>query len=293
MGKRVIATAVAVVLTCGLMSSCTSQAAGVPTAPPAARVSDTATAAEGRAVTALRTWLEDPTAGSLTISSVEMGAAPRSAVSRQLTGRLDPFIDAASLSGTLNVLSGSSTVQDPLTVIQAGGRLYSSIPSAQQRAYPGRKWFEDDLSSVEATGSSHSVWWIALFALENVHIDGPSEVDGKSATEYTGTVDLAQIPDAVAQVSKSPVFEKAGTTVVSIDLYTDLGTGELARLTYRLGLQVSVDATPTALSTAGYEVDLGGFDVPVKPTQSPMVAPDPTQVEPHASSGDLSQLVFF
>ena len=56
-------------------------------------------------------------------------------------------------------------------------------------------------SAARAAGSTHSVWWSALEALTKVHVDGPSEVDGKSAVEYTGTVDLAGVPAAAAQAT--------------------------------------------------------------------------------------------
>jgi len=293
MGKRVIVAAAAVVLGCGLLTSCHSGTTGASATTPAAQSSDTAVVAEAKAVEALRTWLAAPRTGTLTISSVEANAAHKTEVSRQLTGTLDLSAGTASLTGTLNVLGGSSAVQDPLDVIEKDGKLYSSIPSSEQAAHGGRKWFSNELAPARATGSTHSVWWSALQALTTVHVDGASEVDGKSAVEYTGTVDLATIPAATAQVGKSAIFEKAGTTKVSVDLYTDLGTGALVRLTYRLGLQVSVDATPTAKSTAGYEVDLSGFGTPVKPTASPVAAPDAGLVETSTGSGDLCQLLLF
>ena len=293
MGKRVIVAAAAVLLGCGLLSSCHSGTTGTHTTTPAAQVSDTAAASEAKAVEALRTWLAAPRTGTLTISSVEANAARKTEVSRQLTGLLDLSAGTASLTGTLNVLGGSAAVQDPLYVIEKDGVLYSSIPSSQQAAHAGHKWLSNDLASAAATGSTHSVWWFALQALTTVHVDGASEVDGKSAVEYTGTVDLATISAAAAQVGKSVIFEKAGTTKVSVDLYTDLGTGALVRLTYRVGLQVSVDATPTAKSTAGYEVDLSGFGTPVKPTASPVAAPDASLVEASTGNGDLCELLLF
>src|SRR5438874_1831457 len=131
MGKRAIAAGAAVLLGCGLLSSCHSGATGTHATEPAAQSSDTAAATEARAVQALRTWLDDPVAGTLTISSVETSAATKSEVSRQLTGRADPLAGTASLTGTLNVLGGRSTVQDPLSVIEKDGELYSSIPTRQ------------------------------------------------------------------------------------------------------------------------------------------------------------------
>jgi hypothetical protein len=296
MGKRAVATTVAVLLSCALLSSCHSApAATTHTTEPAAKSSetDTAGAAEARAVEALRTWLAAPKSGALTVSSVETDSAKKISASRQLTGRLDPTPGTASLTGTLNVLGSSSVVQDPMDVIVVAGKLYSSIPTKEQHLYPGRRWFVDDLSTVRAAGSTHSIWWLALGALDKVHVDGASEVDTKSAVEYTGTVDLAKIPAVADQLPKSLIVQKAGTTKVSIDLYTDLGTGALVRLTYRLGLQVSVDATPTGRSTAGYEVDFSGFSTPVKPTPTPIVAPAAHLVEARSGSSDLCQLMLF
>lgn len=295
MGKRAVASAVAVLLSCALVSSCHSRPAAAHTTEPAARVSDTDTAgaAEAKAVEALRAWLAAPKAGTLTVSSVETDSAKKIAASRQLTGRLNPVLGTASLTGTMNVLGNSSVVQDPLNVIVVGGKLYSSIPTKEQHLYQGRTWFADDLSTARATGSTHSIWWLALGALEKVHVDGASEVDTKSAVEYTGTVDLAKIPAVADQLPKSVVVQKGGTTKVSIDLYTDLGSGSLVRLTYRLGLQVSVDATPTGHSTAGYEVDFSGFSTPVKPSPTPVMAPEARLVATRSGSSELCQLMLF
>lgn len=295
MGKRAVASAVAVLLGCALLSSCHSGSAVAHATEPAAKTSpaDTAAAAEAKAVEALRIWLSDPKAGTLTISSVETDSAKKIAASRQLTGRFDPMLAAASLTGTLNVLGGSSAVQDPMDMIVVGDKLYSSIPSKEQHLYPGRKWFVDDLSTARAAGSTHSIWWLALGALDKVHVDGASEVDTKSAVEYTGTVDLAKIPAVASQLPQSMIVQKAGATKVFIDIYTDLGTGALVRLTYRLGLQVSVDATPTGTSTAGYEVDFSGFSTPVKPSPTPVVAPEARLVAAHPGSSDLCQLMLF
>lgn len=293
MGKRAVAAAVAVLVGCGAVASCRAGAAGVhKTEPAAAQTTDTAAAAEAKAVQALRVWLDDPRAGTLTISSISTDVTQKSETSRQLTGRYDPFIGAASLTGTLNVLGSGSTVQEPLNVIVMSGRLYWSIPASESSFYPGRRWFVNELSSAQAANSVHSIWWVALGALGNVHMDGLSEVDQKTAIEYTGTVDLAKIPAVAAQLNKSPIIKTAGTTKVSIDIYTELGTGDLVRITYRLGLQVSVDATPTAQSTAGYEVDMSGFGVQPTPTPTAVVAPESKLVATGGVS-DLYQLMLF
>lgn len=293
MGKRAVAAAVAVLMGCGAVSSCHAGASATKTTEPAAQTSDTAAAAEAKAVQALHTWLETPQSGTLTISSISADAGQKLEVSRQLTGRLDPsFTPTASLTGTVSELGNGPTVQDPLNVIVMNGKLYWSIPTVERSYYPGRKWFVNDLAGAQATDSKHSIWWAALGALDKVHMDGLSVVDDKTAIEYTGTVDLATIPSAAAQLKKSAVVSTAGATMVSIDVYTELGTGHLVRVTYRLGLQVSVDATPTGNSTAGYEVDLSGFGIPVKPTPTPVVEPVPTLVAGGGVS-DLSQLILF
>lgn len=292
MGKRAVTAAVAVLMGCGAASSCHAGASATPTAKPAARASDTAAASEAKAVEALRAWLDAPQSGTLTISSIATDAGQKLATSRQLTGRLDAFTTTASLTGTVSRLGSGATVQDPLNVIVMDDKLYWTIPSNEQSFYPGRKWFVDDLSTAKAADSAHSIWWAALGALDKVHVDGLSVVDNKTATEFTGTVDLAKIPSVAAQLPKSPVIATAGGAKVSVDVYTELGTGNLVRVTYRLGLQVSVDATPSANSTAGYEVDLSGFGTPVKPTPTPVVAPEPTMVATGGVS-DLSQLILF
>jgi hypothetical protein len=297
MGKRAVAAAVAVLVGCGAVSSCHAGAGATQTTEPAAQTSDTAAAAEARAVEALHTWLNDPQSGTLTISSIATDTAQKLETSRQLTGRLDPSVSGeltttASLTGTVSQLGNGATTQDPLNVIVMDDKLYWSIPSNEQSFYPGRKWFVNDLSAAQAKDSTHSIWWAALEALDKVHMDGLSVVDTRTATEFTGTVDLATIPSVAAQLTKSPIIETAGSTKVSVDIYAEVGTGTLVRVTYRLGLQVSVDATPSANSTAGYEVDLSGFGAPVSPTATPVVPPAPTLVA-SGGVGDLSQLILF
>lgn len=295
MGKRAIAAAAVVLLSGGLVASCRAQAGGVQATTPAAHASDTAAANEAKALESLRVWMAAPKAGTMTISTLETDAADGTTTSRQVSGRFDPVTLTGSQTGTLNVLGGGApTTQDPVNLVEQDGKMYTSIPTAQLPGYAGHTWFEDDLSTARATGSAHSVWWLALDQLDKLHLDGPSEVDAKSAVEFTGTVDVDKIPAVAAMVKKSTIFSSAGTTQVSFDVYTDLGTGALVRVTYRLGLQVSVDATPTAESTAGYQVDFGGFGPQPKPTSSPLTEPSPDQVTTSsAESSLLSQLTLF
>lgn len=295
MGKRVVAAGAAILLSSALLTSlasCNSRQGGAPPTQPAARASDTSAADEAKAVEALRTWLGQPQPGTLTISSVDVSSPHGAEVSKQLSGTLDAAAGTASLTGTKSVLTGSSTIQTPLRAVMSADQLYLTGPVSKSSSSPGPKWTQQDLSSVKPATSTHSMWWTLLENLEQVRLDGASEVDSKTAIEFTGTVDAAQIPSLKALLAKSTVFQKAGTTKVSVDLYTDLGTGSLVRLTYRLGLQVSVDATPTAKSTAGYEVDLAGLGSPT-PTASPAAStPAPPEVT-RDGSGDICQLILF
>lgn len=292
MGKRAVAAAVAVLVGCGAVSSCHAGAGVAQGTEPAAQTSDTAAAAEAKAVETLHAWLDDPQSGTLTINSISADTVLKTETSRQLSGHFDPFTTTASLTGTLNTLGNGATVQDPLDVIVLNDRLYWSIPTKELPNYPGQKWFVNDLSSARAADSVHSIWWVALGALDKVHMDGLSEVGTITAVEYTGSVDLTKIPSIAAQLKKSPVIKAAGATKLSVDVYTALGKGDLVRVTYRLGLQVSVDATPTATSTAGYEVDMTGFGALVTPSPTPVTEPVPLQVA-NGGIGDLSQLMLF
>ena len=295
MGKRVVAAGAAILLSSALLTSlaaCNSRSGGTPPTQPAARASDTTAADEAKAVEALRTWLAEPQPGTLTISSVDVSSPHGTEVSKQLSGTLDPAAGTAALLGTKSVLTGSSTIQTPLRAVMADDQLYVIEPVAHPTSSPGPKWTQEDLAAVKPPTSTHSVWWTLLENLEKVRLDGASEVDSKTAIEFTGTVDASKIPSLASLLPKSTVFLKAGTTKVSIDLYTDLGTGSLVRLTYRLGLQVSVDATATAKSTAGYEVDLAGLGSPT-PSASPSAStPAPPEIT-RDGSGDVCQLMLF
>jgi hypothetical protein len=296
MGKRVTAGTAALLLGGALLSSlasCNGRAAGPQPSEPAAQASDTSAADEARAVEALRTWLGEPQPGTLTISSVDVSSPKDTEISKQLSGTLDPATGTAALVGTKTVLTGSSTNQTPLRAVMTADQLYTTSAVGHTPSSPKPTWTQQDLTLVKPATSPHSMWWTVLQDLEKVRLDGASEVDSKSATEFTGTVDAAQIPSLAKLVSTSMVFKKAGTTKVSIDLYTDLGTGALVRLTYRLGLQLSVDATPTATSTAGYEVDLTGLGSPTVSASPSASTPAALDVTRGGSSGDICQLILF
>jgi hypothetical protein len=139
---------------------------------------------------------------------------------------------------------------------------------------------------------TETLWVRALESLGSVTIDGPSEVNTKSAIEFTGTVDLSAIPGIPQSAFDSPVFKQAGTTEASIDLYTDLSTMALVRLTYRIGLDVSVDSTATQTSTAGYEVDLSGFGQPPA-TGTPSIEVPAAQDVVRGGNDDLCYLLPF
>lgn len=286
------AASVAALLLCALLSSCTSARASGGSSPSATTSSDSVEAGQRDAIKALAAWLARPESATMTINSVETDVHTDSTLSQLLTGPVDIAKGTGSMNGSKRtLLDGHSTSQQSVQAVEADGRLYTSIPSAEATAYPGRNWFVSNLSSAMPAGSAHSVWWEALKALRDVHIDGPSEVGGTSATEYTGTVNVASLPGVAQLVSGSAVFKQAGTTEVSVDLYTDLGSGKLLRVTYRLGLPVSVDASPISKSTAGYEVDVYAT-AQASPSPTPSVAPAAHLVV-SGGSDDLSQLLLF
>jgi hypothetical protein len=258
MGKRVVAGTAAVLLTCGVSAGCHAGGPEGQATATSAAAAKTARAQEAAAINALHAWMALPLLGTLSISTIEMGK-DGTATSRYLSGLQNTADGTADLSGYRTVQTKASTTQKPIQAVEDDGKLYESVPPAKPDSSADPKWLVSDTSSVQPSGSMHSLWWLALGMLDKVHADGPSEVDGRSAVEYTGTVDLADITGASKFLSSWDLFHRAGTKDMTVDLYTDLGTGALVRLTYRLGLPVSVDATPTASSTAGYEVDLSGF----------------------------------
>lgn len=291
MGKLVGAVTTAALLGCGVLCSCGGgpPAAGTPV--PSAQSSNSTAAQEAAAIKVLRAWLAHPLPGSLTVSGVDTNAANKMLVSRRLLGTCDLTAGTASLTGTRTSLTATSTNESPQSALMMGGQVFTSIDADQSALYPGRKWLVHDLAAARADGSVHSVWWVALSTLDSVHVDGPSEIDGKSSIEYTGTVDLAKAASTAKIAAASDIFRKAGTSKVSIDIYTDLGTGDLVSLTYRLGLKVSVDAVATGSSTAGYEVDLGSFGGPTT-SPSPVTVPG-VRLVARGGSDDLYRLLPF
>jgi hypothetical protein len=291
MGGKLGGVATATLLCCGILSSCGGPAHGASPTATSTQPSSTTAADEALAVKALHTWLAHPVAGTLAINSVDTDLAHQTVVSRHLLGRSDLSAGTATLTGTRTTLTASTTQQVPLEAFETGGQVYTSAAMDQNTTHSANQWLVGNLASVRASGSTHSIWWEALSALQTVHVGGPSEVDGKSAVEYTGKVDLAKLPSTANLVASSPIFRKAGTTTVSIDIYTDLGTGSLAQLTYRLGLRASVDSVATSSSTAGYEVDLSSFGAaPASPT--PTTVPSGSLVK-RGGNGELCRLLLF
>ena len=282
---------VAALLLGALLSSCTDAPTKPGTSPSSSPSTNSVETGQRNAIKALDAWLAHPDAGTMTIDSVVTDVHAETVTSQLLTGPVDIATGDGSLSGKQTLLSNDHTSQQPVEAIEADGRLYTSIPSKEASAYPSRSWFVSPLIAAMPTGSAHSVWWEALKALPDVHIDGPSEVGGTSATEYTGTVNVALLQGVGQLVSGSTVFKQAGTTQVAVDVYTDLGSGKLLRVTYRLGLPVSIDASPTSKSTAGYEVDVQAAST-ATPSPTPSVAPAAHLVV-SGGSDDLSQLLLF
>jgi len=291
MGKRRATSALAVVLGFTVLTVCLSHAS----ASPSPATSDTGAV---NALAKLRGWLEKPGPANINIYSFETSRSVNPvSTALQLSGATDVGTGTVQLIGQQRVFGGGSTT--PAEALAVDGMLYSTVePKGDSDGSTDNdvtKWTSTPLRSVRPTASRHSIWWLALQALSTVHLDGGSVVSTKGATEFTGTVNLAKVPGIPASFLKAPLFQKAGTTLVAFDLYTDASTGALVRLTYRFGLGASVDSTAVGQSTAGYQVDLYIWSL-----GSPVLATAPTPIKiPEAKylvpggNGDLCRLLLF
>lgn len=292
------AAAVSVLLVCGVLAACKStEQPGSAPAPTSTAATALNSVEEGQrqAVKALQDWLAHPGQGTMSFDGIEFSSVKGGdRVARDLTGPIDVASGTCTLTGTRTVFSSAAPDEAPMYAIEHDKQIFTSIPPDDLPQYGGHKWFVNNLTDAAMpTGTGHSVWREALDSVSSVHLDGPSTVGGESAVEYSGEVDAATLPGAAQLVTESSVFQKAGSTEIGVDIYTDLGTGKLLEVAYRLGLQASVDATPTAKSLAGYEVDLvvGGPQPSPSPTQS--APPEPREVTSGGNTDDLWQLMFF
>jgi hypothetical protein len=294
MSRRRTAGALAVVLGFAGLAGCSSQtpAGADPTTAAATRATPDAGAIS--ALARLDAWFNRAGTADLAMSTVQASRPANPIVTMvQLSGTTDVATSAAQLIGGRQQTTGNSNTE--VDAVSSGGEFYSTVPP--QKGVAGQPpnsdvfWTRTALHTIQGTGSRHSVWWLALHALTKVHLDGSSTVGKSGATEYTGSVDLSKVPGIPASVLQEPFFKDTGSTELSVDLYTDMDTGALVQLTYRMGLKVSIDAEPTAHTVAGFQVDLNGFGAPT-PLVSPVAVPAEKFI---ISDGDdnLCLLLFF
>jgi hypothetical protein len=296
MGKRKAASVLAVVLSFSGVAACAAQSptsAGPSTA--AASTSSTPDAGALSALAEMHRWLNKPGTANMLINTVETDNATNPVNTLlELTGVTNVATGALQMTGKQWTV-GASTITNQVEAVESGGTFYSTVAEQTDASSTADtkppEWTSTAVSTVRPKGSIHSLWWLALQSLTKVHLDGSSVVDTKNATEYTGTVNLASVPGISAAMLKTPLFKKAASTQVSVDLYTNLGTGALVRLTYRLGLRVSIDDTPVGQSMAGFQVDLTGFGAPT-PLSTPVAVPAEKYIIP-GGNDDLCRLLIF
>ena len=299
MGKRKTASALAVVLSIAMLTACAPSVATVGPAPTS--TSTTPDPGAVSAVAALHSWLGKPGTANIRVSSFETSNAQNPVTTfLELSGVTDGASGFLEMDGSQKTWTNVSTVLTQSAAVESRGVLYTTSPvqevgqttagTSGSGDNPSR-WNSTVVDSVWPKQSAHSIWWLALDSLGSVYPDGESVVNTKGATEYTGTVELANVPGIPSSLLQAPLFEKAGTTKVTIDLYTDLSTGLLVRVTYRFGLQASIDATPVGRSTAGFQVDLWGFDSPA-PLTTPVAVPAAKYIVP-GGNDDLCRLLIF
>ncbi|HEV2638294.1 MAG TPA: hypothetical protein VGX23_24320 [Actinocrinis sp.] len=292
MSRRRTAGVLAVVLGLSGLAGCSSAAPdGAPS--PAATASATPNAGAIAALARLDSWFDRAGTANTSLSTVLTSRPANPLISMmQLSGPTDVLTGATQLQGGRQQSSGANTEVD---AVSADGEFYSTVPPRQgatgQSAGTPPSWTRTALTTVQGTDSVHSIWWLALHHLDKVHLDGPSTVGKNPATEYTGTVDLSTVPGIPASVLQEPFFKETGSTELSVDLYTDMDTGALVQLTYRMGLKVSIDAVPTTKSLSGFQVDLSDFGAPTA-LPTPVVVPAEKYIVSDGND-DLCLLLFF
>lgn len=294
MSRRRIAGGLGAVLGIAALAGCTGSAPAGADPTTASATAATSDAGAVRALAKLNTWFNRVGTADVSISTVQASRPANPIVTMvQLSGTTDVATSAAQLIGGRQQTSGNSNTA--VDAVSSGGEFYSTVPP--QKGVAGQPpnsdvfWSRTALSTIQGVGSRHSVWWLALHSLTKVHLDGSSTVGKSGATEYTGSVDLSKVSGIPASVLQQPFFKDTGSTVLSVDLYTDMNTGALVQLTYRMGLKVSIDAEPTAHSGSGFQVDLNNFGSP-----TPLVTQIAVPAEKFIISDgddDLCLLLFF
>ena len=262
-------------------------------------------AAEKNAVVQLGAWLAAPLAGTLTYNTIQVTSGGAINVMSILSGPFDPGSGQATLSGTIETLGSGSTTQGQSSALEYGGKVYTSIPLALQTGdRVGKQWEAAPVRTVWASGAKRSGWWTALDSVKQVQTDGVTSLDGTTVDMFSDMVDLAAVKGIPKALLDSAPVKKAGTTKVEVDVYTVVGSGDLIRVTYKFGLPVAIDAAATAKSSAGYQVDLAGFNESTAtatasaspsptPTGTATVEPEPATVAKTTGDVDLAALLPF
>ena len=279
-----------------------------PTATPTstASVSAQIQADQRKAEAQLQDWLWNPRPGTLTYNTIQVTVGDVNVMSI-LTGPFDPTGTAedptgsAALTGTIATLSGTTTVAKT-AAIQTGGKVYTAIPTAMQIGDKlGKLWVASSVGATWTKNAVHSGWWQVLYQADALKADGSTSLgSGGNAVNvnvYSENLDLTKLKNIPKALLESAALGKAGTSTVEVDVYIDAGTNKLARVTYKFGMPVRIDAPATAGSTAGYEVDLSGLeDAGASPSPSPIAssaAPDPANVAAGPGDEDLAALLPF
>jgi hypothetical protein len=301
--RRVAGTALAAMVLGGV-SACgsTEQIDTQPqTSASAATTPASTIAAEKNAVARLQAWLADPEAGTLTYNTVQVTSGGAINVMSILAGAFDPTSGQATINGSVETLGSGSTTQGPSSAIEYGGKVYTSIPTSLQTGDRlGKLWEATPVRTAWGSGAQRSGWWTALDSVKQVATDGVISLGGTTVDMFSETVDLATTKGIPKALLDSAPLKQAATSNVEVDVYTALGSGDLIRVTYKFGLAVQIDAAAIGKSTAGYEVDMSGFDsATASPSPSPSptgtgtVEPDPSTVAKDAGDVDLAALLPF
>lgn len=301
-GRRVGAVALAA-LVLGATAACGTTRQVITSTQVSASTTSTATSAtvasEKNAVLQLQGWLADPLPGTLTYNTIQVTSGGAINVMTILSGPFDPANGTATLTGSVETLGSGSTTQGAASALQYDDKLYTSIPTVLQTgARAGKSWEVASTRTTWESGAKLSGWWSALNSIREVQADGVTSQGGTTVDMFSAFIDLSTVKNVPKALLESDPIKKAGTGKVEVDIYTAMGSGKLVRVTYKFGLPVQIDATSTATSSAGYEVDMSGFqDASASPTPTPTgtasVPPAPATIATGTGDTDLAALLPF
>lgn len=263
-----------------------------------ATASATVVAAEKAAVKKLQAWLQNPETGTLTYNTVQVTGGGTINVMSILSGSFNPSEGQADLTGSVETLGSGSTTQGQENALEFDAAVYTSIPTAMQTGdQTGKLWKAAPVHAFWGQGAAHSGWWNALDQVKNVRADGLTTLGGVTVDMYSDFLDLADVKGIPKTLLDSEPIKNAGTTKIEVDVYTALGSGQLVRVTYKLGLPVQIDAAATARSSAGYQVDMSGFGdlatvSPAPPSATP-TQPNPGVVASETGDVEMAAILPF